>query len=59
MDFYVTKKIVNRGKPDIMITTDASNDGWGVVNKEVNIGVRWKDQLFGLDGCLFSNKVIY
>lgn len=25
------------------ITTDASNDGWGAVKGDVNIGGRWKD----------------
>lgn len=37
------KRITNRGIPDMTITTDASNDGWGAVKEDVNIGGRWKD----------------
>lgn len=36
-------RIINRGNPEMTITTDTSNDGWGAVKEDVNIGGRLKD----------------
>lgn len=36
-------RIIDHGSPDLIITTDASSEGWGSVCNDMKIGGRWSD----------------
>ena len=37
------KRVIDHGNPDMIVTTDASNSGWGAICKESRIGGRWNE----------------
>ena len=56
-------KCINRGKPDIELTSDASGLGWGATNGSTQIGGRWNhvemaNTLPRVTGSIFCFEII-
>ena len=59
----IAYKCINRGKPDIELTSDASGLGWGATNDSTQTGGRWNhvemaNTLPRVTGSIFCFEII-